>query len=85
MTEKIEKVERFMTTDGKLFETIEQANAHQCTVDLRDFFDTCDVFYTRSSGTIDLDELYEALTNKPLALQLCRILHKIATNKELPE
>lgn len=85
MTEKIEKVERFMTTDGKLFETVELANAHQCIVDLKDFFDTCDVFYTRSSGTIDLDELYEALTDKPLALQLCRILHKIATNKELPE
>lgn len=83
MSEKISKVEMYQATDGEVFKTQEEAEEHQVKVDLRDFFDTCDVFYTRSSGTIDIDELYEALTKKPVALQLARILYKIATDKDL--
>lgn len=85
MSDKIEKVERFATTDDALFETMEEAERHQSTLDLKDFLDTCDIFYTRSSGTVDIEDLYQGLAKKPVALQLARILYKIATDKDLVE
>lgn len=85
MSEKISKVERFQTTDNKLFESEEEAEHHQCVLNLKDFLDTCDIFYTRSSGTVDIEDLYTGLSKKPVALQLAKILYKIATDKDLIE
>lgn len=82
---KISKVERFATTDDSLFETMEDAERHQCVLDLKDFLDTCDIFYTRSSGTVDIEDLYTELSKKPIAMELARILYKIATDKDLVE
>ena len=82
-SDKIKQVERYQTTDGSFFETMADALDHQNLLDLKNFFEDSDIFYARSSGTIEAHVLYQFLSEKETAIHLAKLLYKVATGHEL--